>query len=540
MRALERYLLLQIIDQRWREHLYDMDYLREGIHLRGFAQIDPLVAYKNEAFTLFQDLMNSIWSDFARMVYNVEVQVEGENGDGGGGDPAPQRRRRAPAGVGGARVLRRRRRPTSRRAYGGEPLRAADARRGSPSRPRRSRSASSTRPSSSAATTRAGAGRARSSRSATGPERAEPPVGAGREAARMRPQRLDGRGQLVAAPLSTCAASSSSPRPLVEGQQAAGDLGAREPFGAPSSVSRTRRPRAPRATSADRVQDPQARPSGRAWMSSSAEPRGIGRARADDRRHGRLYGASRGDGGMPARAPPASRRRAGSASRRRDRRVAAAIGDGARPRRIAAPGWASGWPSAGTSVTPCAVGGELDEQRDVVGAVADVGLEAGGPARAQRAGRRTASPRGSRTRRSLGQAAQRRPAGRPRAAGWSRGRASTIAVARRGRRARAPRSCGRGAGAVLLGHHDVDVAGAQERQRLLGLHLEQLEPQARRGGRPAGASPARRASAPRSGRRRPARGPWTAPESAASSASAALEPREHRRRCARRAGARRR
>ena len=59
MRALERYLLLQIIDQRWREHLYDMDYLREGIHLRGFAQIDPLVAYKNEAFSLFQDLMNT-------------------------------------------------------------------------------------------------------------------------------------------------------------------------------------------------------------------------------------------------------------------------------------------------------------------------------------------------------------------------------------------------------------------------------------------------------------------------------------------------
>ena len=53
MRALERYLLLQIIDSRWREHLYDMDYLREGIHLRGFAQIEPIVAYKNEAFTLF-------------------------------------------------------------------------------------------------------------------------------------------------------------------------------------------------------------------------------------------------------------------------------------------------------------------------------------------------------------------------------------------------------------------------------------------------------------------------------------------------------
>src|SRR3954467_15557768 len=80
MRALERYLLLQIIDQRWREHLYDMDYLREGIHLRGFAQIDPLVAYKNEGFALFQDLMNSIWSDFARMIYNVEVEVQAEAG----------------------------------------------------------------------------------------------------------------------------------------------------------------------------------------------------------------------------------------------------------------------------------------------------------------------------------------------------------------------------------------------------------------------------------------------------------------------------
>ena len=76
MRALERYLLLQIIDNRWREHLYDMDYLREGIHLRGFAQIEPIVAYKNEAFDLFTDLMNSIWSDFARMVYHVEVEIE--------------------------------------------------------------------------------------------------------------------------------------------------------------------------------------------------------------------------------------------------------------------------------------------------------------------------------------------------------------------------------------------------------------------------------------------------------------------------------
>src|SRR5205085_2490670 len=88
MRALERYLLLQIIDERWREHLYDMDYLREGIHLRGFAQIEPLVAYKNEAFTLFNDLMHGIWTDFVRMIFNVEVELTGPNGDGAGA-PSP-------------------------------------------------------------------------------------------------------------------------------------------------------------------------------------------------------------------------------------------------------------------------------------------------------------------------------------------------------------------------------------------------------------------------------------------------------------------
>jgi preprotein translocase subunit SecA len=85
MEALERFLLLQTIDERWREHLFDMDYLREGIHLRGFAQIDPLVAYKNEAFTLFGDLMNSVWSDYARMIFNVQVNIEGQNGGNGGG-----------------------------------------------------------------------------------------------------------------------------------------------------------------------------------------------------------------------------------------------------------------------------------------------------------------------------------------------------------------------------------------------------------------------------------------------------------------------
>jgi preprotein translocase subunit SecA len=93
MRHVERFLLLQIIDQRWQEHLYDMDYLREGIHLRGFAQIEPLVAYKNEAFELFRDLMNSIWADFARLIFHVEVTLQDENGQPvPPQQPAPARR----------------------------------------------------------------------------------------------------------------------------------------------------------------------------------------------------------------------------------------------------------------------------------------------------------------------------------------------------------------------------------------------------------------------------------------------------------------
>src|SRR4051812_24941746 len=80
MRQIERYILLQIIDDRWREHLHDMDYLREGIHLRGFAQIDPLVAYKNEGFEMFTALIAAIWEEFARYIYHVEVEYEGANG----------------------------------------------------------------------------------------------------------------------------------------------------------------------------------------------------------------------------------------------------------------------------------------------------------------------------------------------------------------------------------------------------------------------------------------------------------------------------
>jgi len=104
MRFLERWLLLEIIDQRWQEHLYDMDYLREGIHLRGFAQIEPLVAYKNEAFELFRDLMNGVWGDFARLVFHVEVTLQDENGNGAGGPPPHRPSPARSSATGGGRV----------------------------------------------------------------------------------------------------------------------------------------------------------------------------------------------------------------------------------------------------------------------------------------------------------------------------------------------------------------------------------------------------------------------------------------------------
>ena len=104
MRAVERFVLLQFIDARWREHLYDMDYLREGIHLRGFAQIEPIVAYKNEAFDLFSDLMASIWSDFTRMIFNLEVELGPEDG-AGSPEPIPPPRPAPGRGTSAGRVM---------------------------------------------------------------------------------------------------------------------------------------------------------------------------------------------------------------------------------------------------------------------------------------------------------------------------------------------------------------------------------------------------------------------------------------------------
>ncbi|WP_460917068.1 preprotein translocase subunit SecA [Plantactinospora veratri] len=76
MRQLERMVLLQVIDRKWREHLYEMDYLQEGISLRAYAQRDPVVEYQREGFDMFATMMDGIKEETVGFLYNLEVQVE--------------------------------------------------------------------------------------------------------------------------------------------------------------------------------------------------------------------------------------------------------------------------------------------------------------------------------------------------------------------------------------------------------------------------------------------------------------------------------
>ena len=75
MRDLERQVMLQIIDQHWREHLYEMDYLQEGIHLRAMGQKDPLVEWQREGFEMFGMMMESIKQDFVKYVMHAQIQT---------------------------------------------------------------------------------------------------------------------------------------------------------------------------------------------------------------------------------------------------------------------------------------------------------------------------------------------------------------------------------------------------------------------------------------------------------------------------------
>ena len=90
MRELERKVLLSVLDRKWREHLYEMDYLQEGIGLRAMAQRDPLVEYQKEGYDLFSAMMDAIKEELVGYIFNVEVQIEDESGNVGAKGLTPE------------------------------------------------------------------------------------------------------------------------------------------------------------------------------------------------------------------------------------------------------------------------------------------------------------------------------------------------------------------------------------------------------------------------------------------------------------------
>ena len=78
MRELERRVLLSVLDRKWREHLYEMDYLREGIYLRAYSQRDPLVEYQREGFDMFAAMMEGIKEEAVQFLFHLDVQLEDE------------------------------------------------------------------------------------------------------------------------------------------------------------------------------------------------------------------------------------------------------------------------------------------------------------------------------------------------------------------------------------------------------------------------------------------------------------------------------
>jgi preprotein translocase subunit SecA len=87
MREFERIILLQVIDTQWKDHLLGMDYLKEGIGLRGYGQRDPLVEYKKESFDMFQAMLDRIEEDTVRFLFLIQPVMERQ-------PEMPQRRER--------------------------------------------------------------------------------------------------------------------------------------------------------------------------------------------------------------------------------------------------------------------------------------------------------------------------------------------------------------------------------------------------------------------------------------------------------------
>jgi preprotein translocase subunit SecA len=97
LRRLEKSVVLSIIDNKWREHLQEMDYLRAGIGLRAMGQRDPLVEYQREGYDMFAEMVSSIKNDSIRYLYHVEVVEQPSRPQprlqvAGGGGTAPRKR----------------------------------------------------------------------------------------------------------------------------------------------------------------------------------------------------------------------------------------------------------------------------------------------------------------------------------------------------------------------------------------------------------------------------------------------------------------
>jgi preprotein translocase subunit SecA len=97
LRRVERDIMLQIVDAQWKDHLYSLDHLKEGIGLRGYGQRDPLVEYKKESFALFQDMKVRIEEEIVRYLFHLRPVLTEDGGPAGAPAPRPAARRPAQA-----------------------------------------------------------------------------------------------------------------------------------------------------------------------------------------------------------------------------------------------------------------------------------------------------------------------------------------------------------------------------------------------------------------------------------------------------------
>jgi preprotein translocase subunit SecA len=105
MRYHERMIMLSVLDTQWKDHLLNMDHLKEGIGLRGYGQHDPLVEYKRESFEMFEDMMQRFQEDTVRYLFHMRIEeapsvsAATAGADDGAGNAAPPPRRRAATSV---------------------------------------------------------------------------------------------------------------------------------------------------------------------------------------------------------------------------------------------------------------------------------------------------------------------------------------------------------------------------------------------------------------------------------------------------------